>query len=370
MGVLDMLLGVMLHFTPLGYLLCAVLLIMRRKGGDKSRLLLAMSFVCWGIMMLSSLIYHYNDVSQIEGGILSMLSLDITFFAFFVMLLYPSEVIAPGRLGLRNVAILFSFFLLLNLVLLITRPEFRHLTSPADIVLYIGEYNVWLRVIVAVSMIFVSFVIIYQPYKYTVSHVSLHWVRWFSAGLVINTTTYLVWIITGSDVARLLMLISCLVYCLFITYNELFLRLAHCVEPVKAPVLESVRPQSKEQYKVIYETENPSPLWSKLIMLFEQQHVWHNPDITLVELASMLGTNRTTLSKLIRDNGYDGFSSLINLCRIREFMYIIEHQEITGIYETFFDVGFRSKSTAIRYFRQVTGTTPSDFMQREMVRHK
>lgn len=114
--------------------------------------------------------------------------------------------------------------------------------------------------------------------------------------------------------------------------------------------------------------ENSSPLWFKLSRLFEEERVWRNPDLTLVELAAKLGTNRTTLSKLIRDNGYDGFSSLINLCRIHEFIQLIQTQEINGIYETFFDVGFRSKSTAIRYFRQVTGTTPSEYLNQTLIK--
>ncbi|MEG0455751.1 MAG: helix-turn-helix domain-containing protein, partial [Bacteroides sp.] len=68
-------------------------------------------------------------------------------------------------------------------------------------------------------------------------------------------------------------------------------------------------------------------------------------------------------SKTIKEAGYDSFYEMVNTYRIKEFIYIIEHQKIKGIHETFFDVGFRSKATAIRNFRQQTGTTPSEYLQ-------
>ncbi|MEG2282701.1 MAG: AraC family transcriptional regulator, partial [Rikenellaceae bacterium] len=104
-------------------------------------------------------------------------------------------------------------------------------------------------------------------------------------------------------------------------------------------------------------------LHKRLLSLLHEKPLWRDPDITITDLATMLGTNRTTLSKVIKDAGYDGFYGLINTCRVKEFIYIIEHEKIKGIHDTFYDVGFRSKATAIRYFRQQTGVTPSSYIQ-------
>lgn len=348
-----------MHFTPLVYLLCATLLILRRESGDKSRMVLAFSFIVLGSIMLGSLLYNYSNPNYTTGEILSMRSLNFMYFAFFVMLLYPREVVNPGNLGLKNIIIQFSSFLLFNAILLIFQPEFRYLSSPEEIILYLGEYNVWIRVALVISIIPLSIIIFCVPHTRTSGRATIFLGRAFCTGSVINIVACLCWIISGTDLMRLIFQMGCLTYGFIATYQELYLRLPYSAESEEE--IPTVSPISKE-YDYLAR-ESTSPMWLKLTKLFDEERVWRNPDLTLVELAAKLGTNRTTLSKLIRDNGYEGFSAFINMCRIREFMHIIQNQEINGIYETFFEVGFRSKSTAIRYFRQVTGTTPSDYLQ-------
>lgn len=365
MDITGQLLNMTLHFTPFTFLACAVLLIARRKDGDKSRIMLAASFIIWGVLMLGSLIYHYRNTREVEGGILSIVSLHITLFAFFSMILYPIEVINPGSITIKNILILLKSNAVLIVIILLTKPEFRELTSFGEIFQYIEEYNVWLRLAVILYTLPLSFMIFYIPYKYTRSRVNIRWIRWFCGGMMISTLLYIAWVSTGSDAVRLLMQIYCMAYCSLITYQELFLRL---ITPLAnntedPPVVEKARAE-------LVKTSHPSPLWSRLVELLNERSVWRDPDLTLVELAAMLGTNRTTLSSLIQEAGYDGFYALINTCRIKEFIYIIEHQKISGIHETFLDVGFRSKATAIRYFRQKTGTTPSVYLQRMLLNTK
>lgn len=362
MGIIKDLLTIMLHFTPFGFLLCAGLLFIRRKSGDKSRIMLSISFVIWGLMMLASLIYHYNDTENVRAEVFSMISLNITLFALFAMLLYPVEIVRPGSLTFKNILILFSSCLVLNFFLLLTGVEFRKFYTFGEIFPYINEYNVILRFIVTAYMLIMSFIIFYLPYKHTKSRVNLGWIRWFCAGMQVSVILYLMWIFTGSDTIRILLQTYCLIFCLIMTYQELFLRIPATI----------ITPQqtTKTEIDNTPESRITSPLWEKLIKLLEDKSVWRNPDLTLVELASMLGTNRTTLSNIIRKEGYDGFYALINTCRIRDFIYIIEHQEINSIHETFFDVGFRSKATAIRYFRQETGTTPSEYLQKVLIKQK
>lgn len=289
MNIIQCLLNAMLHFTPFGYVLCAVLLFARRRDGDKLRLILAINFSVWGLVLFLGLIYHY--------------------------------------------------------------------VAPVDTPL---GYSVWSWLLMAVYLcpLFISSQ--YIPHKRTQSGIKIRWIRTFWIGIVLNTALYLIWIVTGSDVVRLMLLFSCLVYCLIVTYQELYLH------PSILPESEPVQPAAKSPVRIACPVA-ASPLWSKLIVMLETKKVWSNPDLTLVELASMLGTNRTTLSNLIQENGYDGFYALINTYRVKEFLEIIDHQEISGIHETFFDVGFRSKSTAIRYFRQHTGTSPSEYLQRKMM---
>lgn len=243
-------------------------------------------------------------------------------------------------------------------IIALTKPEFRELTSLGEIFQYIGEYNVWLRLSVILYILPLSLMIFYIPYRHTRSRVNIRWIRWFCGGMMVSSLLYVIWVLTGSDLIRLFMQIYCMGYCLLITYQELYQRLI-VPSSDSNPVSSSV----EETHMELIKNSHSSPLWNKLVESLKERSLWRNPDLTLVELATILGTNRTTLSTLIQEAGYDGFYALINTCRIKEFIRIIEHQKIDGIYETFLDVGFRSKVTAIRYFRKETGTTPSVYLQ-------
>lgn len=366
--------NIMLHFTPLVYLSCALLLFMRRKDGDTSRSMLAFSVLIWGILMLGNLVYHYNDLEGAKIDVLSIISLQITLIAFFAMVLYPAEVIASGRITIKNILILCASNVVILMIILLTQPEFRKLYSFSEIIQYIGEYNVWFRLVIALYFLPLSFIIFFVPYKHTKSRVNIRWIRLYCVGMLISTLIYIVWILTGSTNMRLVMQTYCLVYCLIITYQELYLRLPSTSQH-ESPVQKTGTDLPERNERINNPKDETAPLhkpllWNKLQLLLREQQPWRNPDLTLNELASLLETNRTTLSKLIKESGYEGFNSLINTCRIREFIHIIEHQEIDSLYETFFNVGFRSKATALRYFRQETGTTPSDYLQKRLPKKK
>lgn len=94
-----------------------------------------------------------------------------------------------------------------------------------------------------------------------------------------------------------------------------------------------------------------------------EEKAWRNPDITMAFLVRYLGTNRTTLAKVIQEQGYENYSSYINQYRINDFIEIIRSGESDNFQNVFYDVGFRSRATALRNFKQFTGMTPSEYMK-------
>lgn len=360
MGVQNIFLDLMLHFTPFCYLICGALLLMRRKDGDKSRILLVVSIFAWGGSMLTSLIYHYNDAENTVQPVLSMVSLNITLFIYFVMLLYPIEIVKPGLITIKSTLLLFSIWIALNLFLLITAPDFRRLLSFDDVVEHIGEYNVLLRLAVAALILFLSCITAFLPYKFNISRVDIRWIRWFCFSLLVGASLYTIWLLTDSDFVRLLIQICCLFYCLCITYQELYVRF-------------TTLPEQSVPINIEYDTLSvgsvlsASELWLNLEKVMAEQKPWLNPDLTLADMVSMVHTNRTTFARTIRENGYDGFSSFINQRRIQQFIRIIETEQVDSINETFFAVGFRSKTTALRHFREHTGMTPTEYIQKRLL---
>ena len=90
-------------------------------------------------------------------------------------------------------------------------------------------------------------------------------------------------------------------------------------------------------------------------------NAWRDPDLTLNNLASALFTNRTTLAQVLRENGYDNYTNYIKKLRIDDFVQLINSEQIDSFQEAFYFVGFRSRSTALRNFQQITGITPTEF---------
>lgn len=93
-----------------------------------------------------------------------------------------------------------------------------------------------------------------------------------------------------------------------------------------------------------------------------KEKAWRNPDIDLKSLAVALATNRTYIYQAIHQAGYRGVNDYIYHCRIEEFKELALSGKVVSIQDTFFDVGFRSKSTAFRYFKLNEGMTPSEYL--------
>lgn len=366
MEILKNILAIMHHFYPFCGILAGFLLFLRYKSGNRSRLFLAVCFGLAGIMTLVMLCNNYGDLRS-SMDVLEIEKLNGGLLVFLMFFFYPIEVINPYWLTLKKSLLLFSPWILLNVWLIIFKPEFRALASFHDIVAFSGEFNVWSRLFILIMMIPGSCILLYIPYNWSKSRASISWIRWYTIGTQGITLLYIFYLLTGSIYPFIAHKVYCMLFLLVVTYQELYLRMPVAQATIRsAKVDESLLFVEKESCLNI----NQQELWVKLEKIMEDKKPWINPDLTSADLASLLNTNRTTLSRLINANGYDGYTSFINRRRIKEFMEIIRHKEISGIQETFYDVGFRSKSTALRYFRQETGTTPTKYLQQLLVDEK
>ena len=108
-------------------------------------------------------------------------------------------------------------------------------------------------------------------------------------------------------------------------------------------------------------------LFGKLEKIMREDHVYRSNSISLDELASMLGTNRTYISRVINRYADKSFWGYINMYRIAEATEILSDLEkdvqIKNIYEV---LGYNSAASFFRVFRDETGISPSKY--REEVR--
>lgn len=114
----------------------------------------------------------------------------------------------------------------------------------------------------------------------------------------------------------------------------------------------------------------PAASRKELYRLIEEEKVYLNPELDLGLLAKMMGMHKNQLSALINEEGQN-FNSLINHYRIEAFKARINnpqyaHMSLLGLA---FEVGFNSKATFHRVFKQETGQTPSQYSKSLVSNH-
>ena len=87
-------------------------------------------------------------------------------------------------------------------------------------------------------------------------------------------------------------------------------------------------------------------------------------DLTLAQLASRLNTHPNYLSQVINDKENKSFFDYINTLRTKEFIEIVsnaDNQKYT-LMGLAFECGFNSKSSFNKYFKKITGKSPSEYL--------
>lgn len=92
-----------------------------------------------------------------------------------------------------------------------------------------------------------------------------------------------------------------------------------------------------------------------------QHQPYLRQDLSLQELASLLGVSQHKLSVVINSEFGDTFFNFVNRYRVAYVQSVLVSKPSRGITEIFYDAGFSSKSSFNTAFRKITGTTPSAF---------
>lgn len=103
----------------------------------------------------------------------------------------------------------------------------------------------------------------------------------------------------------------------------------------------------------------------KLQTLMENEKLYTQSELSLTELADRLGAQPNHLSQLLNDLEGKSFYDYINHLRIAEFKKLAadpESQKLT-IMGLASNCGFNSKSSFNRYFKKVTGQSPSEYVK-------
>ncbi len=103
----------------------------------------------------------------------------------------------------------------------------------------------------------------------------------------------------------------------------------------------------------------------KILQLMEQENVYVNAELSLVQMARQLKTNPTILSKTINQGFGKNFNDFVNHYRIEAIKgkLLAGEQKTQTLLGLAYDCGFNSKATFNRAFKKATGASPKEWIE-------
>lgn len=110
-------------------------------------------------------------------------------------------------------------------------------------------------------------------------------------------------------------------------------------------------------------------IYDRLCDLLDNECVYKDPQLDREMLAERLDTNRTYLSQIIKEHTGKNLTSLINQYRVDEALRILsdERKNNCSLEQLSADLGFMSKLTFFRVFKNIVGMSPHQY---RITRHK
>ncbi|MDN5552475.1 helix-turn-helix domain-containing protein [Prevotella sp.] len=343
-------------------LLTSLLIFARRKSGERSRIILA----CIVLFSVANYITRFYALSngEVPELVISAPMLLLAIFMVISYIMYPIEVISPGYLNTWRIIKLYSpllFLVLIYNVLKIFGVAFPPFHSLLEMLPHFTRIDVWFRIFLVV-LVFTPVVLIFMvPYTRRYNNTDRVWMMKYTICFIVNTIAYIIILISDHLIIKTLYYYVSVGCSIYIAYMELFERLIKQQESNSA---ETTNEYSKEPEYIEEAEEKTNSLCERVVIHMRRTSDYRNPDISLNSMAASLYTNRTTLSKALRELGYTNFNAYINSLRIEDFINRVKNERIYNYQDIFYNVGFRSRSTAIRNFKQYTGKTPSEYFNK------
>lgn len=356
-------------------LLTSLLLFSRRKDGERSRTILAFIVSVSVLNYITRFIALYNG--EEPERVISMQMLLTAIFMVTSYIMYPIEVISPGYLNFKRIVRLYIPWLCLLGISIIARVMGVHFNDYSTLMAMLSNFahfESWFRIILALLFFAPIIYIFIIPYTKRYNNTDKVWMQKYLTVFVINTIAYLVVLSSDAVIIKITYYFVSVGCSLTIAYMELFERLIRGVDHGNtASSVDCADCNMTNEADAVVEdnttkdNDSVKQLSVRLENYIQQQRLWENPDLTAVELYSALNTNRTTFAKAIKLLGYENFAIYINTLRVKNFIIHIESGAYTSYLTAFYDVGFRSRSSSFRNFKQITGETPAEYFQKRRI---
>jgi len=337
-------------------LICARNLIkIHSEDWDRSRRILTIGAIFSGVMALFVILGNIaSSIHELPFFLLQPWIGLLYMSMNIVMVLYPISVIKPEWLTPRTGTLLFMPVLLLGILYLFFTNRWTLLYAPEHIWKNITQPDVIARLVSVFIMIPYCLIPLLLPYKYYKSSAYHRWIVTYSVALIVICATHIALMLTNNGYLLVLMPILASTFYTFSTEYELEERL----RPGKrnADVIQQI-----EEEAPITAAPMEQDLWGRICYMMDQEEAWRDPDLSLSSLSKLCATNVTYLGRVIQQETGMGFKEMVNAKRVESVENQIKENPDIDVQTAFFNAGFRSRTTAWRNFKDLTGMSPADY---------
>lgn len=136
--------------------------------------------------------------------------------------------------------------------------------------------------------------------------------------------------------------------------------------PPIIPVNPSHTDNEKRYQKSGLKESSADKLEKKLKEIMEKEKLYLDESFSLPKLADIMDVSQNHLSQLINERFKQNFYDFVNAYRVEEFKRLAQDpkKKHLTLLSLAFDAGFNSKSSFNKYFKKMTGQTPSAYVKK------
>lgn len=338
-------------------LFCAVVLWRKRRDmPDPSRLMLAVGaahcvvtsvgkYVCILAQPSDHFYYEVLSMAHCRWGMLSVL----------LMLTYPVSVARPEWLRSWRGVLLFLLPGVLLFIAPVFFPEVHRLYSFDELRTNISEPDVLFRLMTLPLILLYCSLMMWRVVNLSETGGDSLWLRNYIVGimgllLLVSTFTH-----THIAVFHYLHQLCVAAFYGYWTYYELMERV------YTAPVEVHGTPND-HHHSLLISSDEEHRRFLRFDKEVENRFLYAQPGISRDDLCRVMGTDRTTFSRIITEHsGYQNLSAYLNEKRMRLADQLMREHPNYSIEAIMQDCGYQSKTTFNRIFKDFYGTTPSEY---------
>lgn len=370
-------------------------LLFLRGHNNRSRSLLAMIMLLWGCfyavrvmgMLLGNPFLNFTRISVMDPFVLACGNLYLIF-----LLLYPVEVVRPGWLNLKRTGWLLLPYLVVSLfyyiVLSLSGQEPMKLRSMNQFMEHIGEFNVWYRLFMALSVLVYLALLFRLTWHYKKiyrkwcqnnysndENIDVSWLRQYGIGVVLVGIAFFGVVFDGGE--PYFVVHNLIVQCFFgytlykglfhdNPYTENFF--SQTLNEEDACSHAEFQEEQLSPNRVISEG-NESAFLKNLSVYCDEVANWMttekpylNPNFKLMDVSGVLPLNRTYISRVFNEGFGGSFSDVVRDYRVREAEWMLANCKDIPVGQVGELCGFSSPSVFHRAFVQShDGLTPKRY---------